>query len=158
MTLITRGKVMQNNIYPNMTSNPSYQFPFEHTKQGQQQLKERMKNGSNPYPNQDQMVNISSSPSSTSFDQPVQTQNTQKNGNMLSSLMPLLSTMNNPNANMNDMLKLFAPYVNQSGLPVTDLIKLMNQMSQNTKSQSDQKNNTPITSTTCHIDQYDRVN
>lgn len=149
---------MQNNIYPNMTGDPHGQFPFEYTKQGQHELQERLKNGSNPYPNQEQTVNIASNQNSPSFDQPVSTQNTQKSSNMLTSLMPLLTTMNNPNANMNDMLKLFAPYVNQSGLPVTDLIKLMSQMSQNPKMQQDQKNNPPLSSTTCHIDQYDRVN
>ena len=72
--------------------------------------------------------------------------------------MPLLTTMNNPKSNMNDMLKLLSPYVNQSGLPVTDLIKLMSQM-QNTssKEESHSKSQSSVSSTTCNIDNYEKV-
>lgn len=147
---------MQSNIYPNMTDNPYDGFPFEYTKQGQQELQEKRTRGEILFPNQEQTVGISSVQENT-YNGQVNSQSTPKNGNMLSNLMPLLTTMNNPNANMNDMLKLVAPYINQSGLPVTDLIKLMSQMSQNQAKKQDQSSPKTFSSTTCNIDGYDKV-
>lgn len=152
---------MQNSIYPDQNSYPYGQFPFQYTKAGQAKLKEELLKGENLFPDAVTTMdhsneNTASNP--TQSDNPVNTQSTSSKNNLLTSLMPLLTTMNNPKSNMNDMLKLLSPYVNQSGLPVTDLIKLMSQM-QNTssKEESHSKSQSSVSSTTCNIDNYEKV-
>ncbi len=136
------------NLFPNDHPYDPYEdFPFRYTKQGQAELREKIKSGE--HFEQNNPVEM--------LEQPKEEPKKEKNTNMLQSLLPLLTTLNNPNTNLNDILKLMGPYLNQSGVPVTDMIKLMNQINQNKNVVTENKNTATPTSSVCNIDRYEKV-